>query len=455
MKVSIKNQWVVKPAEATWNGTVPLAEPDQTFVLTHVPTIYYYKFSQDFVTSTDDMIKTLKTSLSKALVHFYPLAGRLRWIEGSRLELDCDASGVVLNEAETDAKLDDLGDFSLSPDHISLLPQIDYSTIPISEIPLLFVQLTQFKCGAIALSFAISHAVADGQGGLHFLAEWSRLARGEPLRSAPFHDRKVLRAGEPAIASPTFEHLQFSTPPLLIGKSNTEEEKKHKTKGSLLKLTKTQIEMLRAKANQGRNLEDGTKERSYTRYEVVTAHIWRCACKVRGHKFEQPTNLFICVDIRKRMQPPLPNYYFGNAIVDVVATGVSGDISSSPLEYAARRVRGAIDMATGDYANSTFNFVKKLDDLSKYQNIHAFRGKELPYYGNPNLGVMSWINLPLSGLDFGWGKEIHMGPGVPDTDGDCVILPGNEGSGSLIVGISFQDAHVDAFKNFFYEDIEC
>ncbi|KAF3673002.1 Spermidine hydroxycinnamoyl transferase [Capsicum annuum] len=449
MKVSLKSHWVVKPAEPTWNGTVSLSEFDQTFAVTHVPTIYYYKFCQDFVTR--DIIKTLKTSLSKALVHFYPLAGRLRWISGSRLELECDASGVVLTEAETAARLDDLSDFLLSPDHNGLFPRVDY-TIPIDELPLLFVQLTKFQCGGIALSFAVSHAVVDGQSALYFFSEWARLSRGEPLMFAPCHDRKVLHAGEPATASPTFEHLQFNPPPLLIGKSNTENENKNETKGSMLKLTKIQVEMLREKVNQGRNLED-SKQRSYTRYEVVTAHIWRCTCKARGHKFEQPTNLCICVDIRKRMQPPLPKSYFGNAIVDVVATGLSGDIASSPLEYVARRVREAIQMVTSDYANSTINFMKKQEDLSKYQDIHAFKNKEGAFYGNPNLGVISWINLPLLGLDFGWGKEIHMNPGIHEFDGDCVILPANEGDGSLTVAIVLQDAHVDAFKQFFYEDI--
>ncbi|CAN4084741.1 unnamed protein product [Withania somnifera] len=452
MKVSLKNSWVVKPAEPTWIGRVSLSEFDQTFAVTHVPTIYYYKFCQDFVKSVDDLINTLKTSLSEALVHFYPLAGRLRWISGSRLELECDASGVVLTEAETDAKLDDLGDFVLSPDYNSLFPRVDY-TIPIDELPLLFVQLTKFQCGAIALSFAISHAVVDGQGALCFFSEWARLARGEALMFAPFHDRKVLRAGEPATASPTFEHLQFNPPPNLIGKSNTNEKKKQ-TKGSMLKLTKNQVEMLREKANQGGNLEV-SKERSYTRYEVVTAHIWRCACKARGHTFDQPTTLCICVNIRNRMQPPLPKSYFGNAIVDVVATGVSDDIISSPFECAARRVREAIEMVTSDYANSTINFLKKQEDLSKYQDIHAIRSKEVPSYGNPNLGVISWISLPVLGLDFGWGKEIHMSPGIHEYDGDCVILPGNEGDGSLIVAIVLQDIHVDAFKKFFYEDIQC
>ncbi|XP_049414770.1 spermidine hydroxycinnamoyl transferase-like [Solanum stenotomum] len=184
MKVILKNHWVVKPAEATWNGTVSLSEFDQTFAVTHVPTIYYYKFFHDFV--TDEIIKTLKTSLSKTLVYFYPLAGRLRWINGSRLELDCDASGVVLTEAEADAKLDNLTDFLLSPDYNSLFPRVDY-TVPIDELPLLFVQLTKFQCGGIALSFAISHAVVDGQSALYFFSEWARLARGEPLMFAPLY----------------------------------------------------------------------------------------------------------------------------------------------------------------------------------------------------------------------------------------------------------------------------
>ncbi|KAM3281507.1 hypothetical protein P3S67_028529 [Capsicum chacoense] len=280
-------------------------------------------------------------------------------------------------EAETDAKLDaDLGEFTLSPDHISLFPHIDYA-IPISQLALVFVQLTKFQCGAISLSFAISHAIVDGQGGLFFLNEWARLARGESLKFAPFNDRKILRAGEPAIASPTFEHLQFQ-PTLLIGKSSIESERKNERKCSMLKLTKIQIEMLREKANKGRNLEDSSKEHSYTRYEVVTAHIWRCACKARGHKFEQRTNLSICVDIRKRMQPPLPKTYFGNAIIDVNVVGVSGDITSSPLEYVARKVRATIEMVTSDYVNSTINFLKKQEDLNIKTFIQLETKRALP-----------------------------------------------------------------------------
>ncbi|MCD9559046.1 hypothetical protein HAX54_016772 [Datura stramonium] len=155
------------------------------------------------------------------------------------------------------------------------------------------------------------------------------------------------------------------------------------------------------------------------------------------------------------MQPPLPKFYFDNVIAaDVIAIGVSGDIASSPLEYVARKVRVAIEMMTNDYENSMINFLKSQEDLSKYQDIHAFKSKEGPSYGNPNLGVISWISLPLLRLYFGWENEIHMSSGIHEYDNDCVVLPGNEKDGSLNVAIVLQNSHVDAFKKFFYEDIE-
>ena len=50
--------------------------------------------------------------LSKALVPFYPMAARLRRDEDGRLEIYCDAQGVLLVEAETTAAIDDFGDFA-------------------------------------------------------------------------------------------------------------------------------------------------------------------------------------------------------------------------------------------------------------------------------------------------------------------------------------------------------
>lgn len=436
MKINVKRSYVVKPSEPTWNGILSLSEFDQIGTMMHVETIYFYAPS----TSSDAIINTLRQSLSKVLVHFYPLAGRLSWTAGggSTLVLNCNANGVLLIEAESDAVLADLGDFSPTPEFNHLVPSVDYGD-PIEDIPLLVGQLTKLRCGGISLGFAISHVVADGQGLCNFLFEWARLACGKPLSSAPFHDRSVLRPGEPPRGGRVFEYSRHYPPPLLVGQSSDESERTKETKVSTLRLSKRQIDALKAAAG---------KPRGYTRYEVITAHIWRCACKARKHKPEQATNLCFCVDIRRRMEQPLPTSYFGNAIIDVVICGVSEDIISRPLEDVACKIREAIHGVTSEYVNSALHFYKN--------EGHLIKSQELPFTGNPNLCVISWVGLPIQGLDFGWGEEIHMSPGNHDCDGDVLILPdGIDGDtdGSLRVAACLQARHIQDFNKYFYQDI--
>ena len=94
-----------------------------------------------------------------------------------------------------------------------------------------------------------------------------------------------------------------------------------------------------------------------------------------------------------------------------------------------------------------------MTDLSPFQDFHAPKSKEGPFYGNPNIGIISWLTLPIYGLDFGWGNEIYMGPGTHDSDGDCLMLPGPLNDGSIKVAICLQVAHMNEVKKYFYEDI--
>ncbi|CAI9259182.1 unnamed protein product [Lactuca saligna] len=421
MRVTMKSSSLIKPAEPTWTGRLPLSELDQTGMNTHVLTIYFYtKPSQDW----DTVLQTLKASLTTTLVHFYPLASRLSSIAGGRLELDCNAAGVQFIEAYSDVKLADLDDFVQSPIFHHLIPSVDYRHTPLEEIPLLLLQATKFVCGGWSLGFCISHVVVDGQSALHFLSEWARLCRGEPLDSPPHLDRKCLHAGEPPTRYSSIEqHVQFRPPPILLGQSSNVNERTKETTVAMLKLTETLVEKLRNKANKSLKTET---ERGFTRYEVVTAHAWRTACKARNLQPDQPTAVGICIDVRTRMNPPLPEKYFGNAIIDVIATGTS-----------------------------VIDFLKNQEDLSKFQDLQRSEDGEGPFYGNPNLGVVSWLTLPMYGVDFGWGKELFTGPGTDDADdGDFLILRGEEGGGSMVVALCLQVRHMDDFKRVFYQSIE-
>ncbi|KAG4959116.1 hypothetical protein JHK87_035749 [Glycine soja] len=231
MAVTLKACYIVKLIETTWCGRVSLSEWDQRGKVTHVPIIYFYRTpSQNSLTQHNNAINIAsnsKDSLSRALVPFYPLAGRLHWINNGRLELDCNAMGIQFISSTLE---DNLGDFSPSSEYNYLVPTADY-TLPIHDLPLVLVQLTRFKCGGVSIAITFSHAVVDGPSALHFMCEWARLASGEPMQTVPFHDRKVLRAGEPP-SVPTTEchaHTEFDEPPLLLGQIESTEGRKKKT----------------------------------------------------------------------------------------------------------------------------------------------------------------------------------------------------------------------------------
>ncbi|KAI3801556.1 hypothetical protein L1987_29664 [Smallanthus sonchifolius] len=448
MRVFNKTSCIVKPADQTWSGKLALSELDQTGVTTHVPTIYFYKQSpQDWLT----VLQTLKTSLSSTLVHFSPLAGRLSFIAGGRLELECNAQGVRFMEAYADTKLVELDTLLPSPIYHQLIPSIDYQNTPLEEIPLLVLQVTRFACGGFSLGFNISHVVADGQSALHFVSEWARVCRGESIETPPYLDRKVLRAGDPPRTCEMINREEFGPPPVLIDDQSGENEREKETTVTMLKLTTTQVDKLRNKANESRK---SYTSHGYTRYEAITAHIWRTSCKARNHKPEQPTALAISVDVRSKMRPPLPQKYFGNAIVNVIATGCSGEIVSKPLGFVSGKIRDVISKVDDEYVNSVIDFLKNQDDLSQFRELIPMDGDEGHFYGNPNVGVISWLTLPIYGADFGWGKEVHMGPGTHESDGDSLILYGKDGDGSLVVALCLQMRHMEDFKKLFYQDIE-
>ncbi|CAH9093195.1 unnamed protein product [Cuscuta europaea] len=287
---------------------------------------------------------------------------------------------------------------------------------------------------------AVSHVLVDGLSGLHFVNVWATIARGEqPSRAdMPFLDRNVLQQRIDVISDTGLTGFPFPQPPLLIGKSGNLEEREKPTNLLVLKLTKQNIDKLREIANEG-----GAK---YSRFEVVAGHIWRCATEARRHRSEQPTNLYVRVDFRSRLNPPLPPHYFGNAIIQAAATALSGELLRNGLGYAAGRIREAVMSITDEYVRKNLAMATQIPDVAEF-------------YGNPNMTITSWINLPLHRTDFGWGKEVYMGPGLVRGDGKSFIMPlsgdgddnSNGDDGTLRVLLCLQQQYVEAFEDFFYE----
>ncbi|KAF5200739.1 Spermidine hydroxycinnamoyl transferase [Thalictrum thalictroides] len=448
--VSIERSCIVKPNEQTPDVKLRLSECDQIKPYTHAPTFYIYPPQNiDSNKSISSPFHTLKISLSHVLVPYYPLAGRLNLIGGGRFVLNCNGLGAEIFEAESQSEIKDLGDFRPTSETRKLIPTVDY-TEDISELPLLLVQLTRFKCGGISIGVAISHIVADGKGALEFISSWANFARGEnKLVVEPYHDRNVFYKGDP-LSKPRFDHHELKAFPTLIGHDDAEEERKKECTNTMLKLSKTQVNKLKEMANEGK---DATS-RHYSRYEAIAAHIWRCASKSRKLQNAQLTSLRVPVDCRNRLKPTLPQGYYGNAVMVTSPIAEVGKLMLG-LGDACDIIRQSAEMFNDDYIKSSIDFLANQEDLTKRRaGFHTDSQKGL-FLGNPNVTITSWLGLTIYDADFGWGKPIFMGPAGLGFDGKSFVIPVSDEDGSFVIPIRLQVTHMDDFKKLFYQDICC
>ncbi|GAU31866.1 hypothetical protein TSUD_114770 [Trifolium subterraneum] len=319
MLINVKDSTMVRPAEETprralWNSNVDLVVPNF-----HTPSVYFYRPNAGASNFFD--AKIMKEALSKVLVPFYPMAARLRRDEDGRIELYCDGQGVLFVEAETTASVDDFGDFAPTLELRQLIPAVDYSA-GIETYPLLVLQVTYFKCGGVSLGVGMQHHVADGFSGLHFINSWSDVARGGLHVSIipPFIDRTLLHARDPP--TPVFDHIEYKPPPSI--KTPLLQPHSDPAAVSIFKLTRDQLNILK-----GKSKEDGNTV-NYSSYEMLAGHVWRSVSKARSLPNDQETKLYIATDGRSRLQPPLPQGYFGNVIFTTTPIAVAGDLISKP-----------------------------------------------------------------------------------------------------------------------------
>ena len=62
-----------------------------------------------------DPVRVIQEALAKALVPYYPFAGRLREQDGCRLAVDCTGEGVLFVEADAEVGLEHFDDPLLPP----------------------------------------------------------------------------------------------------------------------------------------------------------------------------------------------------------------------------------------------------------------------------------------------------------------------------------------------------
>ncbi|XP_078170029.1 putrescine hydroxycinnamoyltransferase 1-like [Carex rostrata] len=419
---------IVTPLDETPKHKIYLSNLELAPSRKYTPTIYVYPS-----TSIPDFfpIKAFKAGLAKALVVFYPLAGRLsRNPETGRIEIDCTGQGVNFMTADSDATLDDFKDFTPSTEmRKKLVPVIDSAEPPCA---IMAVQMTRLRCGGIVLGFAIHHYAIDGRSASLFIKTLSSLTRGDSgTIPAPFFDHTILRARSPPSVS--FDHSDYS-PNVYQSKGLSNASSQGIC--SNFKLTKDQIHSLKIVAGGER----------VSTFRAVVSLLWKCTCIARGLASDVETQLILPVDLRDRFKPPLPANYFGNPTLRAVAVTKVGDLVSNTLEFGANLIQKTVDSITDDFGRSLIDHL----ELTDLEALCKMRGA----MSNTSLMAISWLSFPVYDADFGWGQPMVMARAELYGSGYVYLsrVPAMDGGISVVVGL--EPDSMQCFKKILYEEIE-
>ncbi|GJM87111.1 hypothetical protein PR202_ga03035 [Eleusine coracana subsp. coracana] len=442
MAVEIVESCMVTPGEATPQHGVWLSNLDLLVARSHTPTVYVYRRHNNNRRSAAGPAffssDVLKAALSKALVTFYPLAGRLDARDGGgRPEIRCTGEGALFVTARSDAALDDLGGF-VPTDELRrmLVPSADGDDL--AGILAMF-QVTFFKCGGVSLGVAIHHTAADGLAALDFVNTWAAIARGaydDTAALPPWLDRTLLRARSPPAVR--FDHAEYSR------RGGASNKKVNPFDTAILPLSKAQVDSLKDEGN--------SMKKKLSTFQAVVAHVWRCACKARGlaGTEEEDTRLYMTADARSRLtSPPLPRGYFGNAIFRASAVAKAAAVVAEPLAAAAaERVSGATRGLDDERVRSLVDYLEEV-----VSDAAGLRKGEwvMP---ETDLWVISWQGLPIYDADFGWGPPVFMGRACLQFSGLVYLVPGPpDGDGRLDVCVAMEPESMATFKQLLYEEL--
>ncbi|KAK6144306.1 hypothetical protein DH2020_021126 [Rehmannia glutinosa] len=433
MKVKIGSSKLVKPFyegnPPLTTDYMPLSVFDKVTYDQHVAVIYAYR-------PPTPPNATIELGLRKALAVYREWAGRLGKDSSGEPIILLNDEGVRFVEASVDRALDETVTFRPSASLLSLHPNLE------GVVELVQVQVTRFSCGSMVVGFTAHHLVADGHATSNFLVAWGQACRGLQISPVPFHDRTIFSPRNPPKFD--FEHRGIEYIPKNFKKvyplidNSVEDIVAHKVHYNAEFLSKLKA---RASSMNGTN-------KPFSTFESLVAHLWRAITKARGLNGLETTQVRVSVDGRARLNPRVPNEYFGNLVLWAFAKAKVDDLLREPLPYAAKLLHEAVMNVNDKYFKSFIDFANhKVRQEDLVPNAVADTKESILW---PNLEVDSWLRFPFYDLDFGGGGPYIFMPSFSPTEGMIFLLPSFVGDGSIDVFVPLFRENLTTFKQICY-----
>ncbi|CAN1152955.1 Stemmadenine O-acetyltransferase [Linum perenne] len=347
LEVRVVSKEIITPSHPTPNNLrrYSLSFLDQISPPVYNPLVLFYTTTTNNDTNAQRS-KLLKESLSKVLSLYYPLAG---CIDETNSFAFCNDEGVPYVETEVNSQISDVLGDAVEPDELSRL--VPFQLHEAQEVAV-GVQFNRFRCGGIAIGLCVSHKVADASSTISFVKAWAAIARGEP-------------AGN--VLAPEFVSFELFPP---------------------------RDDMSGYKAKAGIMTSTVVAKRFVFKADSIEA------------LGERSLLLLHAVNLRTRMDPPLPEHSFGNYYRVAVTVPNNddaeeeedkcGSLISLMRESISKVDKGFVKSLQGGGNDEHFNFIR--------QQSEAFMKGEAEF-----LNFTSLCRFPRYESDFGWGKPSWVG----------------------------------------------
>ncbi|KAK2378886.1 putative acetyltransferase [Trifolium repens] len=398
--------------------------------------------------SFEDLIQTLKTSLSITLSHFPPLAGRLTTDSDGYIYITSNDAGVDFIHSK--AKHLTINTV-LSPSLIDVHPcfkEFFAYDMPVSysghQNPLAAVQVTELADG-VFIGCTVNHSVTDGTSFWHFFNTFAAVTKGggggavkitkspDFTRNTIFNSTAVLPIpdGGPTVTFDVDEPLRervfhFSRESILKLKQ------KANSNGNSNGLTDP-TEVIAKQANDswknvssnGHVHTNGTVKSNVrneiSSFQSLSAQLWRSITRARKLDSTKTSTFRMAVNCRHRLNPKMEPFYFGNAIQSIPTVASVKDILSNDLKYCA----GLLHQNVVAHDDATVRRgVEDWENNPRLFPLGNFDGAMITMGSSPR--------FPMYDNDFGWGIPLAIRSGKANKfDGKISAFPGREGNGSV------------------------
>nr|GMD31990.1 vinorine synthase-like [Ipomoea batatas] len=373
----LSKEMMIKPSSPTSPHlkTLKLSFLDQTSPPVFNPLIFFFHHAH--VDDHDRSSQLLKQYLSKVLTLFYPLAGR---IKGNDF-IDCSDEGALWVEARVHGFLKDVVENPLMEELEKFLPVEPYNGDG-SEL-MVGVQINYFVDGGIAVGVCMSHKIADGLSLVNFVNAWGVTAR---------------EGDADGISPPNFGLVTSLFPPTTMDLPGSRIS-------PTLGMTREKIVTRRVvfdKENLAALKKSAAAESSGvgdpTRVEALSAFLWK---HFRESSTKNPQHAAVkktfsaahAVNLRARMNPPLPDATFGNLWSLATTVTPADEATQDDLIFQLRTSIRQIN------AEALQNGKGHSEHLRKWHEIFCKGNVEFCKFS-------SWCRFPIYEVDFGWGRPV-------------------------------------------------